>query len=250
MSYGTLGAYGRRRRGAAARRVVNVLIVVLTVAAAAGYAYRIGVSAAEAKTGQLRSTLARFQEDNLALRDRLADLSLQFQEARQRAATLAARYAEDVPVGEAASLMRQLIRQLDAGTDPRRLGFLIRAAAHSTSCETLPESRRFVVETPINNGPRSTVRFADNRINIWASGLSARTADGSPEAWFDPAEPVHVVFEALGGRRETRDGELPLAHRMVVDGREYRFALVAGNRSFIEVTGQACALPGSEQASG
>jgi hypothetical protein len=250
MTYGTLGAYGRRRRGAAVRRLVHLLVFALTVAAAAGYAYRIGVSATEAKATNLKSDLARFQHDNLELRDRLADVSLQLRAAEQRAATLEARYAEEVPVGEAAILMRQVIGQLEAGTDPGRLGFLIRSAAHSVGCETLPESRRFVVETPIANGPRSTVRFADNRINIWASGLSARTADGSPEAWFDPAEPVHVVFEALGGRRETRDGELPLAHRMVVDGREYRFALVAGNRSFIEVTGQACALPGSEQASG
>lgn len=254
MSYSALGGYGRCRRGAATRRALHLLVVVLTVTAAAGYAYRIGISVAEAKTEQLRSNLARFQGDNLTLRERLADLSHQAREARRRAAALETRYAEEVPVGEAATLMRQVARQLDAGVDPRRLGFLIRAAAHSVSCESLPESRRFVVETPIASGPRSTVQFGGNRLNIWASGLSARTTDGSPEAWFDPAEPVHVVFEALGGRRESLAGELPLAHRMVVDGREYRFALVAGARSFVEVTGQACRLPGSgsesEQASG
>lgn len=250
MTHGTLGGYGRRRRSTAARRLVRFLVFGVLIIGTASHAYRVGVSTAEAKTEKLKSDVARFQEGNLTLRDQVAELTSELRQASQRVAALELRYAEDVPVGEAAILMRQVIQQLDQGTEPRRLGFLIRSAGQSASCEELPESRRFVVETPIANGPRSTVHFAEKRINVWASGLSARTADGSPEAWFDPAEPVHVVFEPLGGPSQTLNGELPLAHRMIVDGREYRFALVAGGRSFIEVTGQGCGLPGGLDASG
>lgn len=250
MTYGTLGGYGRRRRAAAMRRVVNLFLSCLLGAIAAGYAYQIGVSTAVAKTEKLEANLTRFQENDLRLRDQLADVSMQFRETSERLAALEVRYAEEVPVGEVATLMRQVRRQLTQGVDSERLGLLIRSAARSVPCETLPETRRFVVQTPIGAGPRSTIRFADNRINVWASGLSARALDSSPEAWFDPAEPVHIVFEALGGDRETVDGKLPLTHRMVLDGHEYRFSLTAGARSFIEVTGQACALPGSRHASG
>ena len=39
------------------------------------------------------------------------------------------------------------------------------------------------------------------------------------------------------------EGTLPLAHRMLVDGLEYRFSAIAGPTSFVEITGQACPFP-------
>lgn len=249
MTFSTLGGgYGRRRRTAAIRRTIWVATVGCLLIAVSGYAYQIGASTSQAKSDQLKSDVVRFQEGNLELRDRLAEVSERLAEAEQRAASLEARYERDVPLGEAATLMRQVMRQLDQGADPARLGFLIRSVGQSVPCELLPETRRFMVETPISIGPRSSVNFGDGRINVRGSGVSARSADGSPEAWFDPSQPVSVSFSPLGGPDQTVVGELPLNHRMVIDGREYRFNLMAGSRAFIEVTGQACILPGVEEA--
>lgn len=248
MTFSTLGGYGRRRRSATIRKLVWSAALACLMVAASGYAYQIGASTSEAKADKLRTDVARFQEGNLELRDRLAELSRRLDTAEGRAASLERQYERDVPLGEAAGLMREVKRQLEAGADPARLGFLIRSVGQSTPCELLPETRRFMVQTPISNGPRSSVRFGDNRINIFGSGLSARDADGSPEAWFDPAAPVHVSFAPLGGPPEVLVGELPLTHKMIVDGHEYRFSLVAGSRAFVEVTGQVCALPGVEEA--
>jgi hypothetical protein len=39
------------------------------------------------------------------------------------------------------------------------------------------------------------------------------------------------------------EGVVPLTHSMVVDRREYRFSVVAGDQRFVEITAQDCALP-------
>jgi len=75
------------------------------------------------------------------------------------------------------------------------------------------------------------------------AGEAARNAEGLAEAWFDPAAPVRVDFRTLDGEVATVEGVVPLSHQMVVDEREYRFSVVAGERSFLEITAQACAFP-------
>jgi hypothetical protein len=70
-----------------------------------------------------------------------------------------------------------------------------------------------------------------------------RTAEGLPEAWYDPALPVRVDFQTLDGAVVSIQGVVPLTHSMVVDRREYRFSVVAGDQRFVEITAQDCALP-------
>jgi hypothetical protein len=47
----------------------------------------------------------------------------------------------------------------------------------------------------------------------------------------------------LDGATTTIEGVVPLTHRMVFDGKEYRFSAVNGTARFLELTAQACALP-------
>ncbi len=152
------------------------------------------------------------------------------------------RYALDVPQGELARLLQRVEAQLQAGVDPDRLAFLIDAAATPASCEGQPVTKRFMPRTPISTGPISFVRF-DDRITVTGTGEPARNPDGLAEAWYDPAFPVRLEFRTLNGAVSSVEGIVPLIHRMVVDGREYRFSVVAGERWFVEVTAQSCAFP-------
>lgn len=236
-----LGSHRRRGR----RRswtVLRFLLGVAGVALVGGYGYQVGVSAGQAWTETLEGDLERVRDDNLALRDHLAEASLRASHAQSALERLQGRYQAEVPDGELAALLQQVEQQLRNGVDRDRLAFLIGAAGQSAACESAPMTRRFRPHTQLASGPVGAVRFGD-RITVTATGASASDAAGQLEAWFDPAKPVQLVFRTLDGRALNVDGILPLRHSMVVDGQEYRFSAIAGPTSFVEVTGQACPFP-------
>jgi hypothetical protein len=241
-SHSTFGDTRRRRRRLLCWRVVRFFLAVIAVAGVGGYAYQIGVSAAQARTKKLEADLVRFQESNLDLRDRLALTTQRSGQAESALDELRRRYAENVPQGELAELLARLEAQLRAGVEPERLAFLIDAAAESVSCDGTPVTKRFMPLTPVSTGPVSYVRFGD-RITVTGAGRPVRTAEGRPEAWYDPALPVRVDFQTLDGEVVSIEGVVPLTHSMVVDRREYRFSVVAGDQRFVEITAQECALP-------
>jgi hypothetical protein len=238
----TFGDTRRRRRRQLYWRTIRLFLAVLTIAGVGGYAYQIGVSAAQSRGEKLEADLVRFQESNLDLRDRLALAIQRSGQAESALDELRRRYVEDVPQGELAELLARLEAQLQAGAEPERLAFLIEAAAESASCDGAPVTKRFMPRTPVSTGPVSYVRFGD-RITITGAGQSVRTAEGLPEAWYDPALPVRLDFQTLDGAVVSIEGVVPLTHSMVVDRREYRFSVVAGNQRFVEITAQDCAFP-------
>jgi hypothetical protein len=241
-SHSGLGGARRRRRHRGSWTAFRFLLGVAGVAAVGGYGYQVGVAANQAWTGRLEADLQRFQEDNLSLRDELAQTALSASGAQTALEALRRRYAVEVPDGEVANLLEQIEEQLRAGVDAERLAFLIDAAGQEAGCAEVPVTKRFQPATPITPGAVSAVRFGD-RITVTATAESALDANGQPEAWYDPARPVQLVFRTLDGREMTVDGALPLAHRMLVDGLEYRFSAIAGPTSFVEITGQACPFP-------
>lgn len=236
--------YSRRRRRSANWRVINLLFLVALVVCGLVYAYQIGVAAREAQTETLEADLERYRERNLEIRDELA-LALQRQRDTEAAFTeLRQRYEIDVPQGVVGELLEEMRQQLERGVDADRLAFLIEAAGAAPACTGEPVTKRFVVRTPVGQGPVSAVRFED-RVVVTASGASATAPNGLPEAWYDPAAPVRLAFRNLAGEVETAEGVLPLQHAMLVDGREYRFTAIPGERALVEVTAQACELPGN-----
>lgn len=241
-SYGTFGDARRRRRRAAWWGVIRFLSAVVAVLAVGIYAYQVGVSANEARMAQLEADLVRFQHDNLDLRDGIALATKQSADADAALKSMRQRYAADIPSGDAADLLAQLQAQLSAGVEPERLAFLIEAAGLD-ACQSGPVTKRFMPRTPVSTGPLSSVRF-DDRITVTGDGESARNETGLPEAWYDPAKPVRLEFRTLDGGIASVEGIVPFTHRMVVDGKEYRFSAVSGERRFLEVTAQTCALPG------
>ena len=240
-SYGTFGDPRGRRRRQAWWSVVRFMSAVVAVLAVGIYAYQVGVSANQARTEQLEADLVRFQHDNLDLRDRITLAAKQSADTDAALASMRERYAEEIPSGDAADLLAQLRSQLAAGVEPERLAVLIEAAGLEV-CQSEPVTKRFMPRTPVSTTPLSSVRFHD-RITVTGAGESERNEAGLPEAWYDPAQPVRLEFRTLDGGITSIEGIVPFTHRMVVDGKEYRFSAIGGEPRFLEVTAQACPLP-------
>jgi hypothetical protein len=241
-SYSTFGERRRRRRRQVRWGILRFLFGLAAVAMVGGYGYQVGVSADQAWTDKLAADLQRSQEDNLVLRDQLAETVLHASAARAALVDLQRRYEAEVPDGALAGLLERVERQLRAGVDQARLAFLIDAAGQHAGCPEAPVTKRFRPRTPLSTGPVGAVRFWD-RIMVTALAESALSERGQPEAWYDPAKPVRLGFQTLDGRELAVEGPLPLHHSVLVDGTEYRFSAIPGPTSFVEITGQACPLP-------
>lgn len=242
MVYATLGDYRRRRQRSVVLRLGQFMLFLALVIGASAYAYEVGVSATEVRLGKLEVELDRFQDDNLRLREQLALAAHQNRVADETLDELRERYRRDIPVGPEADLLDDVRRQLERGVTSARLAFLIRAAGRGQACEEAATTKRFVVRTPLVQGPISAVRF-DDRIVVTGSGEAVVREDGLPEAWFDAARPVALQFSLLNGDVEKIEGTLPIRHSVAAAGREYRFVAIAGDRSFIEISAQICDLP-------
>ena len=244
IGYTSFGEGRRRRRRQASWRVVRFLLGAGAVAVVSGYGYQVGVSAHQARTDQLETDLEQAQESNLDLQERLARTAQRSDHAEAALEELRLRYAAEVPTGQLADLFGQMQAQLEAGVPTERLAFLIGVAGWQDACDGQPVTKRFMPRTPLAQGPISFVRF-DDRITVTGTGHPARNPDGLTEAWYDPAEPVVLTFETLDGALHRAEGVVPFNHAMMVDGREYRSGIVAGEQRFVEITAQACDLPDS-----
>ncbi len=152
---------------------------------------------------------------------------------------------EEGPLRELVSLLRQ---QIENGVNPERLEFAIRSARPPTNC-TDPQMVRFVVKTPNYKGAKSEVTIGkDNEtgvpyVRIYGQGVSAKNKKGKVEAWYDPSKAVKVEFVDVNGKVTVKKRVLPFQHSVVSKGREYRFTLEQGARSFIKVTYDSCDYP-------
>ena len=77
----------------------------------------------------------------------------------------------------------------------------------------------------------------------FVKAMQAKSADGRPQAWFDPKKPVRLTFTAVDQPSVEHAGVLPLSHSVVLGEREFRFLVQAGRRGFVLVTAEDCAYP-------
>ena len=206
------------------------------------FAYQMGVEQMKGRDASLReevSTLSR-QKAELEL------LAVQMQNAAKtaeaRVADVEARLKRDVPTGELARLSKMVSQRLSSGLDPARLAFVIEQAQTQRNCQQ-PDSKRFMLATPLlKTGNRATT-FGNGTITVTGEGMSARNAQGQPESWYDPAQPVRIRIVTQSGKETVVAGPLPLHQSVVVDQTEHRFTFTAGQRSYIEVTADRCPFP-------
>ena len=219
-------------------------LFVIAVAVGAGYyAYDFGKELARKEVRVLDQELTQANADSSQLRTDIIGLEAALREERSLVAQWRDRYEAEVPTAEDAALLRALQERIGKGVSRERLSQVISLAQERDICEALPETRRFVVQNPVYAGANDTVSFADGAIIVTAIGESAINAAGRPEAWFDPAKQVTVYFTRPGGETTSAVGVLPLHHALVVGDREFRFSIVAGSRSFADITGHRCVYP-------
>ncbi len=244
MSLGLSEGRNRRRRRGRMFLVLLRWLFIAAVAIGAGYyAYDFGSELAREDVDVLEMQLTRAGTESAQLRTDITGLEAALRQERGLVAQWRDRYQAEVPSPEDMELLAAIQERVAKGVSRRRLADVIALAQERDICEPLPETRRFVVQNPVYAGANDTVSFAENAIIVTATGESVVNAGGRPEAWYDPAQPVTVFFTRPGGEITSTVGILPLHHALVVGDLEYRFSIVAGARSFAEVTGQSCVYP-------
>lgn len=234
----------RRRRNRRFRWTLAKWALALCLIGVAGVsAYESGSRLAEREVDRLEQEIASLDETVADLRRQNAEWQRNAETQRAEAAAWRERYDRDVPAGEIKELFDQVRAKLDAGVDPARLAFVIGAASNKRDCDEEPQSKRFILRTPLYEGTQHTVSFGDGEITVTGEGVSARDSAGNPEAWFDPAEPVTVRLVHIGGETQEVSGILPLNPSLVVGDTEYRFTIVTGGRGFVEVAMVRCSYP-------
>ena len=129
------------------------------------------------------------------------------------------------------------------GLEPERLNSLITLAQNSQNCDPAPETKRFIVNTPIFSSPGNSVSLGNGTITVTGNGKSVVNEQNKVEAWYDPNEEVEITFTQLGGQTEKMTGVLPLHKSVVFGANEYRFSILAGKQSFATISATRCDFP-------
>lgn len=236
-----INAYNPERRykdRAAARTAAFLKFLALTTVCLL-IGFWLGKQYGSSQVIALQSAIDQGEQDREELQEALTQAEANARTAAARYEQLQEQVQSVLPKGPLQDLVALLRKQLENGTDPERLSFVIRSTRPPTGCVD-PESKRFVVATPANKNASSAVMVED--IKITAMGESARNQNNDPEAWYDPAKPVAMAFTA-NGKTDVKKGTLPLKYSVVSQNREYRFTAEEGARSFLKVTYDSCDYP-------
>ncbi|WP_114376906.1 hypothetical protein [Elioraea thermophila] len=234
------------RRAERRRRRQRNLLILLVLGALIGLgalAYETGSRLAQLETDALRGEIEGLRRTIAGLEQARAATEARLRETEARLAEREAAYARDVPSGAGRELYALIQQRLGEGLSPDRLALVLRNATAGTRCEPEIETRRFLLATPIARGGANAVTMSGG-IVITGEGVSARAADGSPHAWFDPAQPVTIAAIQPGGARTEAQGVLPVAFSVVRGATEHRFVVSASDlRGFVQVAAERCAYP-------
>jgi hypothetical protein len=244
MSFGLYrDSIRQRKRRRALMFVAKTMALAAAIGGAGYYGYVMGSDSSLEHVGRLDAEIASLNgtiEDLKRTNDQLraAELAASLRESQWQE-----RYRRDVPKGEIVELMKLAQQKQSEGVATDRLAFVIKAAQQRRDCDNSPLTKRFVVKTPVYRGTNNWVNFGDNLVTVTATGESALSAEDKPEAWYDPSKPVQVAFNRIGGDTTTVEGVLPLHQSVVVGDVEYRFSLTAGDRGFVNISGDRCRYP-------
>jgi hypothetical protein len=242
----TLNGYGgRRRRGPPTTRRVLVWVVALVVILAAAYiSFRQAASLATRQVAEMRvdQELLERELEDMTLKN--AGLQTALEDEQGRAAAMREKYELVIPDAETEAMLDALRERREAGIAAERLTEVIAGAQNDWTCPTDSETKRFVIQTPVNDGANDQAAFANGTVTVTGTGVSVLSAGGLPEAWFNAGEPVTLTFTRIGGESTDLTGVLPLHHSLVFGAEIHRFSIIETDTlSFVAVTGQVCAFP-------
>lgn len=203
----------------------------------------IGGQNAVVQNGTLKMEVEDMTGKIKSLQDELTTVRAESQTSASRYEQLKTQYEKDFPSdGPMRDIVEMVRKQIADGMDPDRLAFVLRSARPPRNCSD-PSSKRFMIKTPAYKGSDSLVTVGEGAVVITGIGDSAQSREGHLESWFDPTQPVHLTFKSANGDVEKKSGVLPIQHSMISKGREYRFTLSEGEKSFVKVTFDSCDYP-------
>lgn len=232
---------GRHRKRAAERRRRIMLGVIFLIALGA-VSYWRGREDVISSELAYKEQATKLQKEREQVDATITQLRSEVQSADVRYQQLEEKYKNEVPQGEFKQLTDLVKKQLDGGIKAERLAFVIDSARPPRNC-TEPQVKRFVMKTPVYNGPQGAVSFGNGVVTVAGEGSPSVNPTGKAEAWYDPGKPVKIIFTEIGGKQTVKEGLLPVQQSLVIGNKEYRFTVAAGERSFISVTSDSCDYP-------
>lgn len=235
-----LNSFQRKNRERARSRLISQLVVLIAIGGVFIFSYQFGEKQMAARIGQRMDEVQALTRERDDLHKQVVDLQAAAVVDQQKITDLEARYREQIPddtIDALVKLMRE--RMTTAGVSAERMNSILSAASNPRSCRNR-DNKRFMLSTSLNQGRDNTATFGQGAVTVSGEGQTATSADGKPEAWYDPAKPVSMKFRLIGGRVTVAQGPLPLQHSIIDDAVEYRFTIEAGPRGFISVTGDQC----------
>lgn len=233
---------GHRYRKRAAKRMSNILVFLLVFGTIFGLGYWFGGLVSQREIIVLKQERDAADEQYTQTQDEMTKMRSDVQTANMRLQRMQENYKEVLGDATMQELVEMVKKQLDEGIDSNRLRSVILSARPPQNC-TKPESRRFIISTPVYSGPESKVTIKSGAITMMGSGESVKNDKDQPEAWYDPGKKVQIKFVMSDGREDVKEGVLPLHHSVVVGSKEYRFTIAKGAQSFAKVTYDHCDYP-------
>ncbi len=232
-----------RYRDRAYKRTATFLLALFLFGGALVLGFFTGRQYAVVQLSTLEKEVSERDKSLKSMQEELVKLRGESQTAVSRLEQVKSQYEKDLPPdGPMREIIDMIKKQLSGGMPAERLAFVIRSARPPRNCSD-PTSKRFVVKTPAYKGAESTVSINDGAVVISGSGMSSRSREGHMESWYDPTQAVHIIFKTADGLSEKKDLTLPFQHAVVSKGREYRFTLSEGEKSFVKVTFDSCDYP-------
>ncbi len=231
----------RRYKERAAQRMASALAMLAVILLSGLVGFWIGKQYGAEHLITLKDEVVTLREARDSFQEEITEATASAQTANKRYEQLQEEVESIIPAGPMQDLVTLLRDQLEKGTNPERLSFVLRSARPPTGCVD-PDTKRIVVSTPAYKGPASVAVVGDGLVKISGLGQSAQNNKGKPEAWYDPAKRVKFTFR-YGDKTEVKKGVLPLSYSVVVEDREYRFTIESGARSFAKIIYDSCAYP-------
>ncbi len=242
MSFKLHDPYERRRQSALQKTLrqtvigfVCVLILIL--------AYHLGQNMASAEGQNAQREAIELRAHNADLEKQVVTLKADNLTQQNKLSELQQQYQADIGDDNLRGLNRLLRERMASGVTTERLQQIIAAASNVRNCSA-PDTKRFIVATPLSKTPANNkVSFDSGMVTITGDGASAINDKGGKEAWYDPQKPVHVAIAVRGGETVNKDDVLPIHYSVIEGATEYRFTIATSARSYAEVTADQCAYP-------
>lgn len=231
----------RRRRRRFQYALLRWLLAAGAIVGAGMFAYNQGTALAErgvaARDERIRALSVQIDKLRATTEAQADEVAVQ----RGRAEEWRQRYEHDVATGETRELFDLVQNKLAQGVDAARLRWVLERTEARRDCDARPQVKRVLVQTPLSGKSRATTSLGG--VDVVIAGISARSATGAPEAWFDAVQPVTVTVTPRGGRSASTSGVLPITYALLDSGQEHRFTITTAARGFAQISLERCRFP-------